>query len=85
VSLCLASAGVVKSLAVASFMLTWTTRWRKLQEDWRITPQGLEIVATRAKGSGAGMKPPPDARLANDWFHWTSCRRARRWPLASRA
>lgn len=72
-SLCLASAGLVKSLAVASFMLTWTHSVEKIewQEDWRITPQGLEIVAARAKGSGAGMKPPPDARLANDWFHWT--------------
>jgi hypothetical protein len=72
VSLCLATAGVVKSLAVASFMLTWThsvekTEW---QEDWRITPQGLEIVEARVKGSGAGMEPPPEARLAEGWFRW---------------
>ena len=71
-SLCLATAGVVKSLAVASFMLTWThsvekTEW---QEDWRITPQGLEIVEARIKGSGAGMEPPPEARLAEGWFRW---------------
>jgi hypothetical protein len=71
VSLCLATAGVVKSLAVASFMLTWThpvekTEW---QEDWRITPQGLEIVEARVKGSNAGT--PPDARLADGWFRWT--------------
>ena len=70
-SLCLATAGVVKSLAVASFMLTWThpvekTEW---QEDWRITPQGLEIVEARVKGSNAGT--PPDARLADGWFRWT--------------
>ena len=70
-SLCLATAGVVKSLAVASFMLTWThpvekTEW---QEDWRITPQGLEIVEARVKGSNVGT--PPDARLADGWFRWT--------------
>lgn len=71
-SLCLATAGVVKSLAVASFMLTWThsvekTEW---QEDWRVTPQGLEIVEARVKGSGAGMEPPPEARLVEGWFRW---------------
>lgn len=71
-SLCLATAGVVKSLTVASFMLSWThsvekTEW---QEDWRVTPQGLEIVEARVKGSGAGMEPPPDASLKEGWFHW---------------
>ncbi|HEX7791047.1 MAG TPA: DUF1850 domain-containing protein [Afipia sp.] len=71
-SLCLASAGVVKSLSVAAFMLTWAhsvekTEW---QEDWRLTPQGLEIVEARVKGSGAGMEPPPDARLVDSWFRW---------------
>ncbi len=70
--LCLATAGVVKSLAVASFMLSWThsvekTEW---QEDWRVTPQGLEIVEARVKGSGAGMEPPPDVLLKGGWFRW---------------
>lgn len=72
-SLCLASAGVVKSLTIAAFTLSWThsvekTEW---QEDWRVTPQGLEIVEARVKGSGAGMEPPPDARLIDGWFRWT--------------
>jgi len=72
VSLCVATAGVVKSLAVASFMLSWTppaenTEW---QEDWRVTPQGLEIVEARVKGSGAGMEPLPDAPLIGGWFRW---------------
>lgn len=71
-SLCVATAGVVKSLAVASFMLSWTpsadnTEW---QEDWRVTPQGLEIVEARVKGSGAGMEPLPDAPLIDGWFRW---------------
>jgi hypothetical protein len=24
----------------------------------------------RVKGSGAGMEPPPEARLAGGWFEW---------------
>ncbi len=71
-SLCLASAGVVKALSLAAFTLAWThsvekTEW---QEDWRVTSQGLELVEARVKGSGAGMEPPPDARLAEGWFRW---------------
>jgi hypothetical protein len=70
--LCLASAGVVKTLSVTAFMLAWTHSVEKIewQEDWRVTPQGLEIVEARVKGSGAGMEPPPDARLIGGWFRW---------------
>jgi hypothetical protein len=72
VSLCLASAGLVKALSIATFTLAWThsvekTEW---QEDWRVTPQGLVLTQARVKGSGAGMEPPPQARLINGWFQW---------------
>src|SRR5439155_12543371 len=62
-SLCLASAGVVKILALAAFTLVWTHSIEKVdwQEDWRVTPDGLELVQARIKGSGAGMEPPPGA------------------------
>jgi hypothetical protein len=71
-SLCLASAGVVKTLSVAAFTLTWTHSVEKVewQEDWRVTPAGLELVQARVKGSGAGMEPPPEARLIDGWFRW---------------
>jgi hypothetical protein len=71
-SLCLASAGVVKTLALAAFTLVWTHSIEKIdwQEDWRITPDGLELVQARVKGSGAGMEPPPHARLIDGWFQW---------------
>jgi hypothetical protein len=71
-SLCLASAGVVKTLSIAAFTLVWTHSVEKTdwQEDWRITPQGLELVQARVKGSGAGMEPPPEARLIGGWFQW---------------
>jgi hypothetical protein len=71
-SLCLASAGVVKTLSVAAFTLVWTHSIEKVdwQEDWRVTPQGLALVQARVKGSGAGMEPPADARLVGGWFQW---------------
>ncbi len=72
-SVCFASAGVVKALSVAAFMLSWTHSVEKIewQEDWIVAPQGLQIVTARVKGSGAGMEPPPEARLVNRWFQWT--------------
>lgn len=71
-SLCLATAGVVKALSIAAFTLVWTHSVEKVdwQEDWRVTSQGLELTKARVKGSGAGMEPPPDARLVNGWFEW---------------
>ncbi|MFZ2158596.1 MAG: DUF1850 domain-containing protein [Bradyrhizobium sp.] len=71
-SLCLASAGVVKALSVAAFTLVWTHSIEKVewQEDWRVTPRGLELTQARVKGSGAGMEPPPEARLVDGWFQW---------------
>jgi hypothetical protein len=71
-SLCLAAAGIVKTLALAAFTLAWTHSIEKVewQEDWRVTSQGLELVRARVKGSGAGMEPPSDARLVDGWFQW---------------
>ena len=77
-SLCLASAGAVKTLALAAFTLAWTHSVEKTdwQEDWRITGLGLELVQARVKGSGAGMEPPGDARLVDGWFQWQPKRAA---------
>ena len=71
-SLCLASAGIVKTLSIAAFTLAWTHSIEKVEwhEDWRLIPQGLELVQARVKGSGAGMEPPGDARLVDGWFQW---------------
>jgi hypothetical protein len=75
-SLCFASAGAVKTLGLAAFTLAWTHSVEKVewQEDWRVTPQGLQLVAARVKGSGAGMEPPPEARLIDGWFQWQMAR-----------
>jgi hypothetical protein len=75
-SLCLASVGAVKTLSIATSTLVWTHAIEKVdwQQDWRITPKGLELVQARAKGSGAGMEPPPEARLVDGWFQWRPSR-----------
>jgi hypothetical protein len=75
-SLCLASAGAVKALSIAAFTLAWTHSIEKVewQEDWLVTQHGLELVQARVKGSGAGMEPPPEARLAGGWFRWKPMR-----------
>jgi hypothetical protein len=70
-SLCILAAGKTTVLAVSAFTLSWThsvekTRW---EEDWRVTPAGLEIVEARVKGSGAGVDPPEGAVLEDGW--WT--------------
>ena len=68
--LCILAAGKTTMLAATAFTLSWThsvekTRW---EEDWRVTPAGLEIVQARIKGSGAGMEPPPDSVLEDGWW-----------------
>ncbi|GAB2178171.1 DUF1850 domain-containing protein [Dongia sp. agr-C8] len=69
-SLCLLLSGAQVVYATSAFTLAWThsvekTRW---EEDWRITPEGLEIVEARIEGSGAGMEVPGDARF--DGRYW---------------
>jgi hypothetical protein len=69
-SLCILAAGKMTVLAMTAFTLSWThsvqkTRW---EEEWSITPAGLEIVQARVKGSGAGMEPPEDAVLKDGWW-----------------
>jgi hypothetical protein len=71
-SVCFVAGAVVKTLQVSAFTLVWThsvqkTEW---QEDWRVRPDGLLLTAARVKGSGAGIDPPADARLANGWWRW---------------
>jgi hypothetical protein len=68
-TLCVAGAETLR-LAVAAFTLAWThsvehLRW---EEDWRVTPAGLELVEARVRGSGAGMEPLGGARLERGWW-----------------
>lgn len=70
--LCLAIAGVVAMLNTSTFTLAWQhsiekTAW---QEDWQVQPDGLALLASRIKGSGAGMEPPEGSVLADGWYHY---------------
>lgn len=70
--ICLLAGKVVAPLMVGAMTLAWTHSVEKIawEEDWRATPAGLELVEARVKGSGAGMEPPPEARLVNGSYVW---------------
>ncbi len=60
------------SLGAGRVTLAWThsvekTEW---QEDWLATPRGLVLEEARVKGSGAGMEPPPEAKLVDGFWRW---------------
>lgn len=80
--LCLSLAGTPGQPVVfvpgKAFTLAWThsierQRW---EEDYAVRPgpspgsATLHATAAWIRGSGAGMEPPPDARLENGWYHY---------------
>lgn len=71
--ICLLVAGVVRATLPASeFTLAWThsvqkTRW---EERYRFDGNGLLLVEARVESSGAGMEPPPEARLVDGFWTW---------------
>lgn len=69
-SLCILAGGKVAVLAASTFTLAWTHSVEKIewQENWRVSPAGLEIIEARVKGSGAGMEPPEGAVLKDGWW-----------------
>ena len=71
-SVCFIAGAVTKALQVTAFTLVWThsverTDW---QEDWRVSARRPHAGEARIKGSGAGIDPPPDARLIDGWWRW---------------
>lgn len=71
-SLCLAAASLLVPLMSDAVTLSWThsverTRW---EEDWRARDGALALVEARVEGAGAGMEPPPDARLVDGFYVW---------------
>lgn len=62
-SVCLYTGGKAITVAASLFTLSWTHSVEKIRwdEDWRLTPAGLEIVEARVKGTGAGMEIPDGA------------------------
>ncbi|ESR22404.1 DUF1850 domain-containing protein [Lutibaculum baratangense] len=70
--LCVLGAGKIVTLAVAGFALSWTHTVERVpwQEEWRVEGDRLVLETSRIKGSGAGMEPPPEARLVDGWYVW---------------
>jgi hypothetical protein len=73
-ALCLLVAGVVATrlAGVEAFTLAWTHSVEKIewQENWRIAGDRLTLVEARVKGTGAGMEPPPEAKLIDGSWRW---------------
>jgi hypothetical protein len=71
-ALCLAAGALTASLAAQAFTLSWMHTVEKIewQESWRVEAEGLVLIASRVKGSGAGMEVPAGAVAAGGWFHF---------------
>lgn len=67
-----AGAALLATLPISDFTLAWTHSIEKIrwEEDWRISPAGLEIVEARIRGTGAGMEPPAGAELRDGIWHY---------------
>jgi len=70
--ICLVAGQVIAPLMAGAITLAWTHSVEKIvwEEDWRSGPAGLELVEARVRGSGAGMEPPPEARLTDGVWSW---------------
>lgn len=72
-SLCLTAGALVVALNASEITLAWRHSVQKTiwEEVWRAQPDGVRLVEARIQGSGAGMDPPPDARLVDGFWRWT--------------
>ena len=70
---CLFVAGALRAVVPApDFTVAWMhsvekTRW---EERYRVEGTKLRLIEARIQGSGAGMDPPPDAKLHDGWWTW---------------
>ncbi len=73
IGLCLGMGALVAAtLPLSHFTLAWDHSIEKIrwEEDYRLTPQGLELLAARVRGAGAGMEPPAAAVLRQGVWHY---------------
>jgi hypothetical protein len=71
-ALCLAAGALAVTLPLSQFTLAWMHSIEKIrwEEDWRVAGNHLVIDEARIVGSGAGMEPPPDAKLVKGVWHY---------------
>ncbi|QSX33609.1 DUF1850 domain-containing protein [Shewanella avicenniae] len=71
--LCLGLAGQVwAELPQQQFTLSWRHTVEKIvwQEDYQLTPQGLQILQASVQGTGAGMEIPDGAKFYDDSWNY---------------
>ncbi|GAA3538756.1 DUF1850 domain-containing protein [Zobellella aerophila] len=70
--LCLATTATKVMLVTASFTLSWIHSVEKIQwrEHYQLDGHELLLTEARVQGSGAGMEPPPEARLHQGVWYW---------------
>ena len=70
--ICLVAGQVIAPLMAGAITQAWTHSVENIvwEEDWRSGPAGHELVEARVRGSGAGMEPPPEARLTDGVWSW---------------
>ena len=72
-AICLFVAGVLRATVPATeIVVAWDhsvekSRW---EERYRIDGAALRLTDARIRSFGAGMEPPPDARLRDGWWTW---------------
>lgn len=61
------------SVPLQAFRLRWLHSVEKIpwEEHWTVTQQGLRLGLVRISGSGAGMEPPPEARLVKGGYEYS--------------
>jgi len=72
-AVCLLVAGALRAtLATSDFTLAWQHSVEKIrwEERYRVSGAKLDLVEARIQGSGAGIDPPPAARLRDGWWTW---------------
>lgn len=59
-------------VAATQFTLAWNHSIEKIrwEEDYRVVAGKLELTEARIRGTGAGMEPPPGARLQGGVWHY---------------
>ncbi|MBU1357981.1 MAG: DUF1850 domain-containing protein [Gammaproteobacteria bacterium] len=71
-ALCLAAGAAQVSLPATHFTLRWQHSIEKIEwsEDYEVAGPWLHLSQARIEGSGAGMEPPPDAKLFGGRWHY---------------
>jgi hypothetical protein len=70
--ICFAAGALAATLHVSQFTLAWMHSIEKIrwEEDWRVVNGKLVVDEARIVGTGAGMEPPPDAKLVAGVWHY---------------